>query len=164
MQRAQHNTFVAAALGTMVVLGGCGESDPIDVELSETFADDEASPAFPDPELVLDGSYVRTTNGYEFVHYDLSVRNWAAYGPQLFELRPDLPPCGRNTNASRTWVEIYDGSGRRMYGFCALASPENLNDIWVAVQTSAEQPSGIYIELWDRAMDVRVRSNVVVVP
>lgn len=124
----------------------------------------EVALAFPEPELVLDGSEVRSAGGGQFIQYDLSVANWTAYGSELFESRPDLPPCGLNANASRTWVEIFDAFGRRLYGFCALRSGSELNGIWFAVPVASEQPTGAYIELWDRALDIRVRSNTVTIP
>lgn len=120
--------------------------------------------SFPEPDLVLDGSSTGSTSGGDFIYYDLSVSNWTAFAPELFEPRPDLPPCGLNTSASRTWVEIFDASKGRLYGFCALGSPSNLNDIWVAAPAGSDQPDGVYIELWDRALNIRVRSNTVAIP
>ena len=47
----------------------------------------------------------------------------SALGPlsnDLFVPSPGLPPCGRNANASRTWLNIYDDRGVRLYGWCAI--------------------------------------------
>ena len=49
----------------------------------------------------------------------------------------------------------------RRYGFCALGASSGLIGIWFAVGTQRAQPTEAYIELWDRARDVRIRSNVV---
>lgn len=144
-----------------VALAACGESlaDLDEQEVSEAALPGDT--VLVAPELVFDSAYVRSTGAGQFVHYDLTVENWSAYAAELFESRPDLPPCGLNTSASRTWVEIYDGAGMRRYGFCALGASSGLIGIWFAVGTQQEQPTEAYIELWDRARDVRVRSNVV---
>lgn len=142
-------------------LTACGESltDPDEQEVSETALPGDTT--FVAPELVFDSAYVRSTGAGQFVHYDLTVENWSDYAAELFEPRPDLPPCGLNASASRTWVEIYDGAGMHRYGFCALRASSGLIGIWFAVSTQQVQPTEAYIELWDRARDVRVRSNVV---
>ena len=158
-----HRRLVTPFLAALVLASSaCGEGSITDPEDGNLFGSTlPADTVLVAPVLLFDSAYARSTGGGQFVHYDLTVDNWPSYAAVLFEPRPDLPPCGLNTRASRTWVEIYDASGQRRYGFCALSAPSDLVDIWFAVSTQSERPTGAYIELWDRARDVRVRSNVV---
>ena len=73
---------------------------------------------------------------------------------------PDLPPCGANTKAARTWVDLYDQSGKRLNGFCALAKSADLNGIWFALETDVIPPSYVYIELNDRKTNTKYKSNL----
>src|SRR6185437_3193103 len=91
-----------------------------------------------------------TAGGQEWVRYVYDVTNKAAYPAELFVAAPDLPPCGLNANASRTWIDIYDRGGKRIYGFCALKSPDQLGRIWFAARLGTPPPSAIYIEITDR--------------
>ncbi len=73
---------------------------------------------------------------------------------------PALPPCGANTKAARTWVDLYDQSGKRLNGFCALGKPADLNGIWFALETGAVPPSWVYIEMNDRKTNTKYKSNL----
>ncbi len=98
------------------------------------------------------------------IHVDLTVVNWNAYSPVLFVPSPNLPPCGLNPSASRTWVDIYNvRTGRRIYGFCALGAPADLTRIWFATP-AAQKPRAVYITLTDRLRHRRVASNRVIIP
>ena len=98
------------------------------------------------------------------IHVDLTVVNWNAYSPALFVPSPNLPPCGLNPAASRTWVDIYNvRTGRRIYGFCALGAPADLTRIWFATP-AAQKPRAVYITLTDRLRHRRVASNRVIIP
>jgi hypothetical protein len=116
----------------------------------------------PNPILSFTGSEFYSVNNVNFVRYNLSVTNYQAYPAAMFVAAPDLPPCGLNTSASRTWVDIYDASnGSRIYGFCALGSPSDLQSIWFAEPVGTPAPSQVYIILTDRAADVTYTSNSV---
>jgi hypothetical protein len=78
------------------------------------------------------------------------VSNYAEYSADLFEAAPNLPPCGRNTRAARTWVEIFGDKDERIYGFCALKSPAELQQIWFAVPDGASPPKWVRVEIRDR--------------
>jgi hypothetical protein len=79
----------------------------------------------------------------------------------MFAAAPNLPPCGLNTNSSRTWVDFFNGrTNARLYGFCALGSPENLGRIWFATPEGEIPPSYIYIVIHDRQTNTRYRSNL----
>jgi hypothetical protein len=78
----------------------------------------------------------------------------------MFAPAPALPPCGKNTKASRTWVDIYEQNGKRLYGFCALAKAADLCSIWFAMEDGEIPPSYIYIELNDRETNTKYKSNL----
>jgi hypothetical protein len=78
----------------------------------------------------------------------------------MFAAAPSLPPCGLNTNASRTWVDFFDVTGRRIYGFCALSKPDDLGKIWIAYEQGTIPPSYVYIELNDRQTNTKYKSNL----
>ncbi|NYT02742.1 MAG: caspase family protein [Methanosarcinales archaeon] len=121
----------------------------------------ECYPSLPAPVLTLTGTEDYTTSAGEFTRYKLSVTNWNAYPAELFQAAPDLPPCGLNTASSRTWVDIFDLSGKRLYGFCALGNPSNLQSLWFAVKKGETPPQGVYIVMTDRRCNHDYTSNEV---
>ncbi|MGC9515654.1 hypothetical protein [Methanocrinis sp.] len=74
---------------------------------------------------------------------------------------PDLPPRGLNTESSRTRVDIYNQDDVRIYGFCALASSENLQDLWFSVEKGEGLSESAYIVMTDRRCDLSYISNEV---
>jgi len=114
----------------------------------------------PDPVLYLKGLDYYSTRSGNFVRYEYDVLNKASYPPALFQAAPSLPPCGNNNNASRTWVDFFDKSGNRLYGFCALGSPNDLGSIWFALPEGQVPPSWVYIEMRDRQTNTLYRSNL----
>jgi hypothetical protein len=82
------------------------------------------------------------------------------YPAAMFAPAPSLPPCGKNNNSSRTWVDIYDQNGKRLYGFCALGKPADLGSIWFALEDGVIPPSWIYIEMTDRQTNTKYKSNL----
>jgi hypothetical protein len=119
-----------------------------------------AAPDLPNPVLYLTGQELFTTGGKEFIRYSFDVANKELYPNELFAASPDLPPCGSNTKAARTWVDFYDQSGKRLNGFCALGKSADLNKIWFALETSQVPPSWVYIELTDRKTGTKYKSNL----
>lgn len=118
----------------------------------------------PLPILATNGTENYTTSAGTFKRYQLKVENKIEYPADLFAAAPNLPPCGLNTNSSRTWVNIYNASNDQyIYGFCALGTPENLDSIWFAVQDSNIPPSAVYITLEDRQNNRIYRSNRVTI-
>ena len=115
----------------------------------------------PNPVLTLTGTEDYTASGGDYTRYKLSVTNWNVYPAELFEAAPDLPPCGLNTESSRTWVDIYDNSGTRLYEFCALSSPSELQNLWFAVKRGETPPEGVYVVLKDRRCNEDYASNQV---
>ena len=114
----------------------------------------------PNPLLYMTSQEAYTVRGTHFIRYRYDVHNKDAYPATMFAAAPSLPPCGNNTNASRTWVDIFDRTGRRLYGFCALGSPQDLGSLWFALEEGVIPPSYIYIELKDRQTNITYRSNL----
>jgi hypothetical protein len=98
--------------------------------------------------------------GKNWVRYRYDVFNKDSYPAAMFAAAPALPPCGNNANSSRSWVDVFDGTGRRLYGFCALGTPDNLGKIWFAAEEGAVPPSWIYIEINDRQSGTKYKSNL----
>src|SRR5688572_23159496 len=107
----------------------------------------------PNPVLFFIGQEQYEVRGKSFIRYKYGVENFQAYPDELFAAAPQLPPCGTNTKASRTWVDFYSQNGKRLYGFCALSSPADLGKLWFALETDELPPSWIYIEMTDRQTD-----------
>ena len=122
----------------------------------------EPNPALmlPNPVLYLMGTEPYSTGGKNWIRYKYAVDNYANYPAALFAAAPALPPCGKNANSSRTWVDIFDQRGKRIYGFCAFSKPSDLNSIWFALEEDVIPPSWIYIELNDRQTNTKYKSNL----
>lgn len=103
--------------------------------------------------------------GNLFDYYHIPVTNWPVYPPAMFTITSAHGPCGLNPTPSRTWVDIFNAANdSRMYGFCAFDSPDDLTLIWFAVPAGTAPPASVYIELHDRADDMRYRSNTLAIP
>jgi len=114
----------------------------------------------PKPILYLMGMEAFSAGGKNYIRLRYDVLNKAEYPAAMFAAAPGLPPCGNNTNASRTWVDFFDAAGRRIYGFCALGKPEDLGKIWIAYEEGTIPPSYVYIELNDRQTNTKYKSNL----
>ena len=110
--------------------------------------------------LYLLGDEYYSAGGKNWVRHRYDVFNKSAYPAALFAAAPSLPPCGLNTNSSRSWVDFYDQSGKRLYGFCSLGSPNDLGSIWFATEEGTVPPSWIYVEITDRQTNTKYRSNL----
>ena len=119
-----------------------------------------SAPVLPNPVLYLMHQEFFTNNGKNFVRYRFDVLNKNEYPNDFFAKSPDLPPCGSNTQAARTWVDVYDMSGRRLQGFCNLGKTSDLGTIWFALEEGKVPPSYVYIELNDRKTNTKYKSNL----
>lgn len=119
-----------------------------------------SAPALPNPVLNFTGVEQFTQKEKTFLRYTFEVFNRSEYPAAMFAAAPSLPPCGKNTNASRTWVDIYDQGGKRLYGFCAFSKPGDLEKIWFALEEGVIPPSWVYIELTDRQTNTKYKSNL----
>jgi hypothetical protein len=127
----------------------------------------DVAEAIPNPILVFDRREAGTDAfGNTVDRYFFNVANWFDYPAAMFAPRPDLPPCGLNTEASRTWVDFFRAdTNALLFGFCALGTPSNLNGIWFGViPVGATPPPSVYIKLFDRETSIEYQSNTVVVP
>jgi hypothetical protein len=113
----------------------------------------------PVPVLVLQGQEPFQAGGKQWIRYRYFVANFETYPNTLFAASPNLPPCGANTKASRTWVDFFDKGGKRLQGFCALGSHDDLNQIWFALEEAIIPPSYVHIVMTDRQTNTKVTSN-----
>jgi hypothetical protein len=119
-----------------------------------------AAPPPPNPVLAFVGQESATIAGKKKTRYNFEVTNKDEYPADMFAAAPELPPCGTNTKASRTWIDVYDQSGKRLNGFCALMKPGDLSHIWFALDEDAVPPSWVYIEFTDRKTSTKYKSNL----
>lgn len=119
-----------------------------------------AAPVLPNPVLYFLGAEFVEMNGKQITRYRFDVSNKDQYPDDMFAASPALPPCGSNTKAARTWIDLYDQSGKRLNGFCALSKSADLNGIWFALDTGVVPPSWIYIEMNDRKTNTKYKSNL----
>ena len=119
-----------------------------------------SAPILPNPILYLTGTEAYQASGKTFIRYKYDVFNRADYPADLFAPAPALPPCGKNTKSSRTWVDFFDSRGKRLYGFCALGKPADLGTIWFALEEGVVPPSYVYIEMNDRQTNTKYKSNL----
>jgi hypothetical protein len=119
-----------------------------------------SAPPLPNPVLYLMGAEAYQTGSTHFIRYKYDVLNKADYPAALFAAAPALPPCGANTKSSRTWVDIFDQRGKRLYGFCALGKPGDLSGIWFSLEEGVVPPSYVYIEMNDRQTNIKYKSNL----
>ena len=138
----------ALLLAVLALTGLCGD------------AAQTAQDTLPKPVLVLSGIEPYQTGGKKFIRYKYLIENSSDYPDALFAAAPNLPPCGANAKASRTWVDIYDQSGKRLYGFCSLGKAADLNQLWFALEEGAVPPSWVYVELNDRGTNTKYKSNL----
>ena len=116
--------------------------------------------SLPNPILYLTSTEPYSTPAGNFMRHRYDVFNKASYPAAMFAAAPALPPCGTNTNSSRTWVDFFDSRGTRLYGFCALGSPNDLGSIWFSTPEGVVPPSYVYIELNDRQTNTKYKSNL----
>lgn len=117
-------------------------------------------PVLPNPVLYLTSTEFYSTGGKDFIRYNYDVLNKDAYPDTIFASAPALPPCGANTKSSRSWIDIFDSRGKRLYGFCAFGKASDLGKIWFALEDGVVPPSYIYIEINDRQTNTKYKSNL----
>src|SRR6266480_1659672 len=141
--------FLATLVLLMLASGGTSHA---------TAVISKASVVNPNPVLYLTETETYSTGGKNWIRYKYDVLNKADYPVDLFAPAPALPPCGKNTKSSRTWVDFFDSRGKRIYGFCALGKPSDLGSIWFALDVGAIPPSYVYIEMTDRQTNTKYKS------
>lgn len=120
-----------------------------------------ASAITPNPVLIFMGQEPVNIRGTNYIRYNYSVFNFADITNDLFTAAPALPPCGNNHNSSRSWVNLFDQSGKRLNGFCALGKSSDMNGIYFLLPDDGTvPPSWIYIEIDDRQTNTKYKSNL----
>jgi hypothetical protein len=119
-----------------------------------------AAPPLPNPVLAFTGQELVKVSGNEVIRYRYEVANKDKYPEELFAPAPSLPPCGTNTNSSRTWIDIYDQRGKRLNGFCAITKTADLDNLWFTLDPTVVPPSWVYIEFTDRQTNTKYKSNL----
>lgn len=112
------------------------------------------------PKLEFVGSEQVDIRGTLFTRYSISVTNTNEIPGDLFLAAPDLPPCGRNVNSSRTWVDISDQNGKRLYGYCGFSKPASLSKLGFSLKKGTIAPKSVRIVLNDRRMRKSYASNL----
>jgi hypothetical protein len=125
-----------------------------------TLASTSASAVTPNPVLIFMGQEPATVQGQNIIRYNYSVFNFADIPNDLFAAAPGLPPCGKNTNASRSWVTLFNQSSKQLNAFCALGKNDSMNGIWFALPDTEVPPSWIFIEINDRQTNTKYKSNL----
>lgn len=128
--------------------------------VSGTTSHARPNPVLPNPVLYLTHTESYSANGQNFIRYNYDVLNKEDYPDALFAAAPALPPCGKNNNSSRTWIDFFDSRGKRLYGFCALGKAADLGKIWFALPDGDVPPSYVYIEMNDRQTNTKYKSNL----
>jgi hypothetical protein len=118
------------------------------------------------PVLVYSGEFVDYTgsDGNPYRRWHFNVTNSSDYPPEMFASTSAYGPCGLNNDPARSWVDFFDASDdSRIYGFCDLGTPDNMNGIWFAEPAGTAPPaSGVYIKIIDRSPGgLTYTSNVV---
>lgn len=117
----------------------------------------------PKPKLKLAGVADGVNNGSAVKVYEIEVVNRADISDEFFIAAPVLPPCGNNTNASRTWINLYDERDVRIHGWCTIRSNGELAGLRFMILASDQQPKKLFIDLVDRAEGRVLRSNKITI-
>lgn len=125
------------------------------------FALAAAAQNLPKPEIRLVGVADEVNNGFAVKAYEIEVVNRAEYSNELFLETNVLPPCGKNPNASRTWVNLYADRGAKIYGWCVIKDNGELASLRFNVAAGAPQPKKIFIDIIDRFEMKLARSNAI---
>src|SRR5262245_1283037 len=121
----------------------------------------QCGPPLPPPRV----AFLNKVNEPGFVRYFFTVTNHAMFNNVFFTPSPNLPPCGLNTHAARTWLRIFNGATNAyIYGYCALPNQAAMTKLSFAVPVASPQPKSFYITLEDRLCHVTKKSNTAAIP
>lgn len=142
------------ALGAAAVIA----ASPVNGQTAATATSSAA--ALPRPRLDLRSVERYEVDGRKFVRFNYRLLNKADYPAALFARAAGLPPCGKNPDASRTWIDFHNAAtGARLFGFCTIMTPVGLDRLWFALPEGTAAPRAVYITITDRQTGARARSN-----
>lgn len=157
IRKVTNATTVVAAICCMAAVVGAQKTEQT---RQTTVVQDMARMRVLNPQLEFVGQQAYDVNGATGTRFKLSVTNRASFSDSLWQPAANLPPCGENENASRTWVEIFGSPGdKRLYGFCGLRASEDLGQLWFAVPSGKKGPPCVYIVMTDRQTGKKYISN-----
>ncbi|HET8724175.1 MAG TPA: kelch repeat-containing protein [Anaeromyxobacteraceae bacterium] len=131
-----------------------------DASFSQGIATVDVDVEIPVPVLEFTGTSARAGGN----DYNLRISNWTQYPVEAFASQT-VKACGLNNNASRTWVDILDGTtGAYVYGFCAFSAPTNLQGLWFHVPAGSSPPASVKVRATDWIRNVVVESAPVTLP
>jgi hypothetical protein len=117
----------------------------------------------PDPVLEWKSvnANAKGSDGKPYIEITVGITNYNQFMDVLFARAPELPPCGDNKNASRTWLLVYNAqSKQQIYSYCALGKASDLGTLSFLVARE-KLPAEIYVSLEDRAAKKTYQSNCV---
>ncbi len=95
--------------------------------------------------------------------YTLTIANWYDIPPELFVSSPELPACGQNDRAGRTYIRILGSEGSLYFSGCGARGDDGTSSEFLKRLTflvdDGELDEYIYLELWDRKCDLYLRST-----
>jgi hypothetical protein len=101
------------------------------------------------------------SDGKPYIEITVGITNYIQFTDVLFARAPELPPCGNNKNASRTWLLVYNAqSKQQIYSHCAIGKAADLRSLSFLVERE-KLPAEIYILLEDRAGKKTYQSNCI---
>ena len=116
------------------------------------------------PLIVLEKPIASDEDNQQVKRCLLKVTNCDALPNNLFQPAPYLKPLGENTNASRAWVYVLDQDGNPLSTFATITDKNQLSKLWYTTQKDVTPPKKVYIDIWDRQLDVHYRSKTADVP
>lgn len=82
--------------------------------------------------------------------FNVKITNLDVIPEALFVPAPDLPACGLNTNASRTYVRFYDENDAQLGSYCAVYDKNVINGLSFSIPQSSPLPKAVKMVLEDR--------------
>jgi hypothetical protein len=153
--KALKQLFILLFLSLLpLMINHCKKEDDTDM----TYYKDSLGcfPNLPSPDLIYLGKMGS--------HYQLSIKNCASFPNELFVSSPDLPPCGQNPKASRTWVFIYNSeTDEQIYGYCGFNLPCDASELYFSIPEGYHLPFEVYVKYIDRKCELEYVSNSVVI-
>lgn len=117
------------------------------------------------PALQFTGTSTFTANGQNYTSYGLSVSNHSVFPNSLFAAAPTLPLCGTATNTARTWVYVYDATtGQQLSYFCTLSNAGSMTSLAFSKLTGTPAPTSVYVDIYDRLLNLHYVSTAVTIP